>query len=440
VLEWTEAIYASVYAFVLATPLLLRSQWALRRMATLGLFATAIVTLIYLTVPLVAPPRPFEPDTILGRLLMLERTLANTVAAFPAFHVVWSLIAAEAWASRSRSWGLAGWTWASLIAVSCLTTGMHALVDLIAAAAFYIVLRIGGRLWDGCRGTAEAIANSWHEWHWRGVRLINHGFYAATAAVIGMWVSGTLGGANLMWPLVTVHLFALAGAGLWAQRLEGSSKLSRPFGYFGSVLGTAAGCAVLALVGGNAMLVLALLTVAAPWVQAIGRLRCLVQGCCHGHEAPIGVGIRYWRSKSRVCVLADLRGVPLHPTPLYSILANIVIGMVLARLWSLGSPLGIVIGFYLLLSGAARFVEEAHRGEPQTPVIWGLRLYQWLAMIAFVVGIAFTAVPGRAPADLSPGFDLPLLVAGLALGVLTGLAMGVDFPGSSRRFARLAPQ
>jgi hypothetical protein len=439
VLEWTEAIYASVYVLVLATPFVPRSQRALRRMATMGLWATAIVTLIYLTVPVVAPPQPFEPETIFGHVLMLERAMANTVAAFPAFHVIWSLIAAEAWATRSHGWGFAGWMWTWLIAVGCLTTGMHALADMIAAAMFYLLLRHGRRIWERSRRVAEAIANSWYEWHWNGVRLINHGFYAAVAAAVGIWISGTLGDSDLLWPLVLVHLFALAGAALWAQRLEGSSRLSRPFGYFGSILGVAAGCAVVALAGGRAMLVLALIAVAAPWVQAIGRLRCLVQGCCHGCEAPAHVGIRYWRSKSRVCTIGRLRGIPLHPTPLYSILANVVIGIALARLWSLDVPPGILIGFYLLLSSVARFVEEAHRGEPQTPVVWGLRLYQWLAMIAFVFGIALTALPGEVAADLAPGFDLPVLVAGLAVGAVAGFAMGIDFPRSSRRYARFAP-
>ena len=121
-------------------------------------------------------------------------------------------------------------------------------------------------------------------------------------------------------------------------------------------------------------------------MQAIGRLRCLVQGCCHGREAAPKVGIRYTHPRSRVTRLSPLGGVPVHPTPVYSMLANLVIGPILVRLWMLRAPLAFVVGMYFLLSGLARFVEEHYRGEPQTPSYGGLRVYQWLAIAWGVAG------------------------------------------------------
>lgn len=438
VLEWTEAIYGSIYLFVLATPIILRTQRDLRRFAELGLVSTALVTLIYLTVPLIAPPRPFEPRTLLGHALMFERAMSHTVAAFPAFHVIWSFIAAHGWATRSRAWGAAGWTWALLITVSSITTGMHALADLVAATVVFLLLLQRRRIWQLLRGMAEAVANSWREWRWHGVRVINYGLYAALAGAVGLWVSGSLGGPSVFWQLVFVHLGGLAGAGLWAQQLEGSPKLSRPFGYYGGVLGAVAAVIIAGSVGGNIMLLFALIAMEAPWLQALGRLRCLVQGCCHGAEAPEGVGIRYWKPRSRVCTLAGLRGVPLHPTPLYSILANLVIGVLLLRLWSLGAAFGLVAGAYLILAGVARFVEESYRGEPQTPMVGGMRIYQWMAVLSLVGGVVLTTIPGGRPPGLVFTFEWRLLLGGLVYGLLVGFAMGADFPGSARRFARLA--
>jgi protein-S-isoprenylcysteine O-methyltransferase Ste14 len=438
VLEWTEAIYGSIYLFVLSAPLVLRRQADLRRLAEMGLISTALVTLIYLTVPVIAPPRPFEPRTILGHALMFERAMSHTVAAFPAFHVIWSFIVADGWATRSRAWGAAGWTWAILIAVSCITTGMHALADLGAATIVFLLLLQRRRVWQLVRRVAEAVANSWYECRWHGVRLINHGLYAALAGAVGLWISGSLGGPQVFWQLVSVHLCGLAGAGLWAQQLEGSPKLSRPFGYYGGVIGAVTGAILAGAVGGDVIFLLALIAMEAPWLQALGRLRCLVQGCCHGSEAPEGVGIRYWRSCSRVCTLAGLRGVPLHPTPLYSILGNVVIGVLLLRMWSLGAAFGLVAGTYLMLAGVARFVEESYRGEPQTPVVGGLRIYQWMAVLSFACGIVLTTIPGGHPAGLAFAFDARLVLSGGLYGLLAGLAMGMDFPGSTRRFARLA--
>jgi protein-S-isoprenylcysteine O-methyltransferase Ste14 len=438
VLEWTEAIYGSIYIFVLATPLILRRRRDLRRLAEMGLISTALVTLIYLTVPLVAPPRPFEPRTFLGHALMFERSMSHTVAAFPAFHVIWSFIAADAWATRSRGWGIAGWVWAVLITISCITTGMHSLADVLAATVVFILLLQRRRIWHLMRRAAEIIANSWHEWRWRGIRVINHGLYAALAGAVGLWISASLGGPQVFWQLVFVHLCGLAGAGLWAQQLEGSPKLSRPFGYYGGVIGALGGAIVAGSVGGNLILLLALVAMEAPWLQALGRLRCLVQGCCHGFEAPEGIGIRYWMPRSRVCTLAGLRGVPLHPTPLYSILANFVIGVLLLRLWSLGAALGLIAGAYLMLAGVARFVEESYRGEPQTLIVGGLRIYQWMAVLSFAAGMALTLIPGGHAPGLIFTFDSRILLTGVLYGLLTGFAMGVDFPGSARRFARLA--
>ncbi len=438
VLEWTEAIYGSIYLFVLATPLILRTRRDLRRLAEMGLISTAVVTLIYLTVPVIAPPRPFEPRTILGHALMFERSMSHTVAAFPAFHVIWSLIAAQAWATRSRGWGVVGWVWAILISVSCITTGMHALADIFAATIVFLLVLQWRRVWRLMTRAAEAVANSWREWRWRGVRVINHGLYAGLAGAAGFWMSASLGGRHVFWQLVFVHVCGLAGAGLWAQKLEGSPKLSRPFGYYGGVIGVVAGVVVAGAVAGNSMLLLALVAMEAPWMQALGRLRCLVQGCCHGFEAPEGVGIRYWQPRSRVCTLAGLRGVPLHPTPLYSILGNFVIGALLLRLWSLGAAVSLIAGTYLMLAGIARFVEESYRGEPQTLIVGGLRIYQWMALLSLAAGIVLTMIPGSYAPGRAFAFDLGVCLTGIVYGLLTGFAMGVDFPGSARRFARLA--
>ena len=439
VLEWTEVVYGSVYLFVVAALFAARTQAALRHFAVTGLVATAVVTLVYLTVPVVAPPRPFEPETLLGQALVFERAMSHTVAAFPAFHVIWSFIAAEAWASRGRSVGWIAWVWAVLIAVSCLTTGMHALVDVLFAAVLFAVLRSYRTVWRVIRHAAEGVANSWREWRFGAVRAINHGVYAGLAGTVGFTIAATLAGPAVFWQLVFVYVAGLAGAGLWAQTLEGSSKLSRPFGYYGSVVGGTAGALVAGWVGGNTMLLFAAIAVQAPWMQAIGRLRCLVQGCCHGFEAPEAIGIRYWRDRSRVCALGDLKGVPLHPTPVYSILANIVTGILLLRLWTLGAPLSLIAGGYLLLGGAARFVEESYRGEPQTMILRGLRLYQWLAIVSFVVGAITTTIPSASALGLDLWFAPAVPIAAVLFGMAAGFAMGVDFPRATGRFTRLAP-
>lgn len=438
VLQWTELVYASAYVMILATPLLVRTRTTLRRFAVHGLLATASVTFIYLMIPFVAPPRPFEPTTALGRLLALERAMSNTVAAFPAFHVLWPLIATAAWTERGRAWGIAAAAWTAAIAASCITTGMHSLVDVVAAFVVFPVITRSAAAWAWLRSAAERVANSWREWRVGPVRIINHGFYTAGGGALGLWIAATVAGPELMPAVVFAAVFSLLVSAIWAQVIEGSPALLRPLGFYGGIAGGLAAFGILALLGLDVVRVVLGFGLAMPWVQAAGRLRCLVQGCCHGGPTHRSVGIRYVHSRSRVTRIAGLAGVPLHPTPLYSLLANIVTGLLLLRLQLLGAGAGIIIGAYFMLNGIARFVEESYRAEPQTPIVARLRIYQWFAVVSFLVGMAATTVAAAPLPAAGHPLDPALLPGVLAVGLLALFITGIDFPASNRRFSRLA--
>jgi hypothetical protein len=147
VLEWTEILYASGYLFTPLAPLLAPTRAALRQFVATGLVATALVGVLWLTIPVVAVPRPFVPETSWGRLLAAERSWSAHVAAFPSFHVLWALIAADALRQRSGRWGAVAWSWAALITLSCATTGQHAVLDLAAAVLLFVpIRRIGAAL------------------------------------------------------------------------------------------------------------------------------------------------------------------------------------------------------------------------------------------------------------------------------------------------------
>ncbi|HEX9165243.1 MAG TPA: prolipoprotein diacylglyceryl transferase family protein [Gemmatimonadales bacterium] len=442
VLQWTEALYVSAYLFVPTAPLLARTTAGLRRFAVAGVAGTIIVTLLWLILPVIATNRPFEPTMVLGRLLAWEQGSSRGVAAFPAFHVLWPLLVADLWTDNARAsgkpwWAVAGWAFAIAIALSTLTTGMHTVPDVLAAVALYWPLRRPEATWEAVRAATERLANSWREWRIGPVRIINYGVYAAAAAGAGLLIAGMALGER-SWAVIWVGFCVLAGAGLWAQWLEGSSKLLRPFGWYGGVLGGVLGAVTAGLAGVPIVPLLAAFACAAPFIQIFGRLRCLVNGCCHGGPAPEAIGIRCIHRRSRVTALAHLAGIPIHPTPLYSILGNVVIGLLLLRFRALGAADGLILGLYLILSGIARFVEESYRAEPQTKMIAGLHIYQWLAIAQVVAGILCTLLPAvsRVPGFATP---TPLLLAGaLIMAALTGFAMGVDFPGSNRRYSRLA--
>lgn len=433
----TEVVYASVYVGVLAAHVVAPTRSALRAFALRGLVSMAAVFPLFFFVPMVAPPRAFVPHDFFGRALAWERAVDTPNGAFPSFHVVWAALAAEVFAARwPRARHLAR-LWAVAVSLACLTTGMHALVDVLAGALVAVGLVHQNTLWERLRRATERVANSWHEWRIGPVRIISHGVWAGLAVGVGCAISVGLAGPPQLKAIALAAVASIVGAGLWAQLVEGSPELLRPYGYYGGVLGIIVGSLAAPLAGGSSWLLLAAFSVAGPWTQALGRMRCLVQGCCHGHESPTHLGIRYTHPRSRVCRLAHLAGVPVHPTPLYSILWNALLALVLARLWWVHAPLHLIAGLYLMLTGIGRFPEEAFRGEPQTPGWLGLRLYQWIAIVTVLAGATVTALGRSAPAP-TPAPNITAVLAGLALGALGFFSMGVDFPESDRRFSRLA--
>ena len=66
--------------------------------------------------------------------------------------------------------------------------------------------------------------------------MLNHGVYAAAGVALSVAVAVSLVGSQHVWWLVALALAAVLGAGVWAQLLEGSAQLLRPFGYFGSLV------------------------------------------------------------------------------------------------------------------------------------------------------------------------------------------------------------
>ncbi len=437
VLEWAEPLYAATYVVVALVPFVALTRSSLRRFALRGWVANGLMILFYVGIPLVAPPRPFVPSGIFGELLEFERTLDTQANAFPSYHVVWVLLSIGVYAERFPRGRWLWWGLGAAMVGSCIATGQHALVDVLAGLITGAAILRGEELWEALRSLAERIANSWHEWRWGPVRLINHGLYAGVGSFLAVSIVGILLGPGEMGAVLFVAFSALVTSALWAQIVEGSPSLLRPYGYYGGVAGIIAGSVIAwPLFGTDPWLLLAAYSVAGPWVQSWGRIRCLVQGCCHGSEAPPALGIVYRHPRSRVVRLSTLAGVPLHPTPLYSMLWNIVIAVVLTRLWFGSVPLSLIGGLYLILTGVGRFVEDAYRGEPQTHTVLGLRLYQWIALVTVVGGALVTAVGSDgAPPPVLPG--VAVLLAGAAFGLVTWGALGLDFPGSNRRFARL---
>ncbi|MGD0340920.1 MAG: prolipoprotein diacylglyceryl transferase family protein, partial [Bacteroidales bacterium] len=434
--EFSEVIYSFTYIFALSIPLVIKTRKQLRSFITDIWFAIIIVGIIYLTFPMVVKQKDFIPHSFFGRLIMLERSMDGEVCALPSFHIIWAFVAATYF---SRSFVRFKWIWyllAVLISVSCITTSAHSILDVISGFLMFIIIIYRKQIWNFVRKQAERLSNSWREWRIGPARIINHGFYGGAAGFIGTLLAGFFLGRQYAIFSFAIMIFVIVGAGLWAQIIEGSSKLLRPYGYYGGLTGGILACVIIHFIFSiDCFILLAAYAMAAPWIQATGRLRCLVQGCCHGKPSNENIGIRFTHSNSRVNKISGLSGVPLHPTQLYSIGTNIVTGLILIRLFSIGIQSSFIVGIYFILNGTGRFVEESFRGEAQTPYWKGMRIYQWIAIINILIGIVCTSVPGTGVLVFQP--NLLSLFLAIGMGILVMIASGVDFPESNRRFARL---
>jgi protein-S-isoprenylcysteine O-methyltransferase Ste14 len=436
VFELAEIPYIIIYPFVVLFPFFCRTKKILLEFKQQAVWCTLIGVFFIFLLPFVSTFRSFEPSSILGKWLLWEQHMDSPAAAFPSFHVIWSLVAATAYSASFPRQKYLWWFLSFSIMASCSLTGMHSLLDILAGAFLYILILFRKRILAEVQKISEKFANGWREWHIGPLRIINHSLWAGLACITGMVIAqSVLHNINL---LVIVCFASFVGAALWGQLVEGSPKLLRPFGYYGGILGGTIGVAISCMIF-NASLVniFVALALAAPWVQAVGRVRCWIQGCCHGHETEDSFGIRYFHERSRVCTVSNMKGKMLHNTQWYSIIANVIIGLVLIRLaWSEVSP-SLICGLYFILNGLARFVEESYRGESQTKTLYGLRLYQWMAIISAISGIIFTSIPATSIANFHFALSLNDILVITGSGLFAAFAMGMDFPKKNFRFARL---
>lgn len=190
-------------------------------------------------------------------------------------------------------------------------------------------------------------------------------------------------------------VMGIVGAKLWHVldtpyefHIQGWSVLwdSAGFAWFG---GLVLGIAALMFQGWWAKVgclkTLDLASAAAAVGYGIGRIGCLLSGDgCYGIQTSLPWGMAFPNG-----IEATPPGVRVHPTPIYELIAALLIG---AWLWWRGgkrhSP-GSIVGQYLVLMGIARFLVEFLRRNPK--VLWGLSNAQLASLGSVVAGLVLVA-------------------------------------------------
>ena len=136
--------------------------------------------------------------------------------------------------------------------------------------------------------------------------------------------------------------------------------------------------------------------------QAVGRLGCLLAGCCYGHPTDMPWGITFTDPLAAANVGTPL-DVSLHPTQLYESIASLVILGVLLALESRWRPFaGRTFWTYLLLYPAVRFVIEFFRGDPRGAVFDVLSTSQFVSALLVPLSIVMLVLLARAGGSPQP--------------------------------------
>jgi len=115
--------------------------------------------------------------------------------------------------------------------------------------------------------------------------------------------------------------------------------------------------------------------------HVIGRLGCLMAGCCYGRPTSEPWAITFTDPFARANVGTPLN-VPLHPTQLYEAGAELLILIFLLVTERKGRPFhGRTFWGYMLLYSISRFIIEFYRGDTDRGVIMGVSTSQFISLI-----------------------------------------------------------
>lgn len=125
--------------------------------------------------------------------------------------------------------------------------------------------------------------------------------------------------------------------------------------------------------------------------HAVGRLGCLLGGCCYGKPFTGPWAIRYPHFLTH-----HAAGVLRHPVPVYEACLLCLLAVALGRAHANHGPGGRAL-HYLWGYGALRFAVESLRGDAERGLLWGGLLSTSQAIGAGMMVLALVALAWRRP-------------------------------------------
>ena len=246
-------------------------------------------------------------------------------------------------------------------------------------------------------------------------QLPSYGLLLATAVVVALWTlrlradRAGLDGAHLVDFALWMVIWALLGAKLLLIVVELPRYLNDPASLFGVVraggvfLGgfIAAVIAAIILLRRYKLQPLPSFDVVVPSLalgQAIGRMGCLMAGCCWGGHCDLPWAITYTNPIAAENLGTPLH-VPLHPFPIYASVFNLGLYLLLAALYKRHPAPGRVFATYMVLYGIGRMLLEMTRGDAVRGFVFNgmLSTSQLISLGLILTGIGLQVWVSRHP-------------------------------------------
>jgi phosphatidylglycerol:prolipoprotein diacylglycerol transferase len=222
------------------------------------------------------------------------------------------------------------------------------------------------------------------------IRARSRGLDRERVMDLGIWIIiSALAGAKLLLLIIDYRQF-LHSPGSWLDLLRSGGV------FYGGLI--AAVTVAFVYIWRHRMPMWTTTDVFAPGIalgHVVGRLGCLLAGCCFGRETTVPWAITF-RDPHAFATSGTPLGVPLHPTQLYEAGAEALILVFLLVFERRGRPFpGRTFWSYMLLYGLSRFVIEFYRGDPRGAVFDVLSTSQFVSVILVPLSLVMLVLLSR---------------------------------------------
>jgi phosphatidylglycerol---prolipoprotein diacylglyceryl transferase len=236
-----------------------------------------------------------------------------------------------------------------------------------------------------------------------GIKIYSYGLMVGLAFLIGFvlitW-RAKQAGENADHYLEAAIWFIIAGIGgarlfyfLWFPKVFfndpiGSTLSSGGLVWYGGVIGVLAAILIYTRVRHIRLLTFTdIVSPAAALGLAIGRIGCLLAGCCYGSVCQLPWAIHYPANH-------ETHGLPVHPAPLYETALMLLVAGLLLRIEKHAPFEGYLTSWFFIAAGLVRFIVEGVRGDRLIWLQWGsldLSASQVVSLLGVALGIGLLA-------------------------------------------------